>query len=147
MKKFFAFLLVLMLLVLVAPFVAQGAEGTKTLIGKESGLILTVPEMAPDFIMWDGGVIGAQQFPGGSALILVEYVNEADTVMVRALWLKKGGKSHILAFAVFYEHTKKMELFEDAEFFAGGIPSGNLVRVKDARPVADFIKLVRGQKF
>jgi hypothetical protein len=144
MKKFFAFLLVLIFLVGAIPLIAQGVEGIKTLIGKESGVILTVPEMAPEFLQWKGMVIGVQQFPNGNALILVECHNEAENVIVRSLWAKKDGKFYILAFAVFYEANQKMELFEDNGFFVGGIPSGKLERVKEARPVVDFRNRLEG---
>jgi hypothetical protein len=115
-------------------------EGTKTLIGKDTGVVIQVPEKAPEFLTWPSMLIGAETFPNGVTMGLMESVNSDRTVGVLSLWVVKDKKYAIVAIAVYYinSHSNKPELYEDLGFLQTGKPTGILVPVKDADSLEAF---------
>jgi len=116
------------------------AEGSKSMRGEMPPIVVTVPEQAPEFLCWESGLVGMEQYPNGNALILVQYINPAENVIVSALWVKMGENFYLVAFAAFYEVTAGApgEIYEDVGFIKDGKPTGVLVRVAEADPIEAF---------
>ncbi len=145
MKKSLLFVGLMSLFLLLASPVFPASDGMKTLMADESGVLLQVPEKAPEFLRWPGTVIGSEKFANGNALVLVECVNPDETVLVRSLWARINGKFCLLAFAVSYEaYPDKMDLYQDVGFLDTGVPTGRLLQVADSAPLSLFKSRVGG---
>ena len=146
MKKMWLLALVSLFLLLASP-VFPASDGMKTLIGDKSGVVIQVPEKAPEFLQWPGAVIGGEKYPNGNGLLLVECINPDETVIVRSLWARIEGKLYILAFAVSYEaHPDRIDLYQDVGFLDTGVPTGMFLQVADSAPLSRFQNRVSGVK-
>jgi hypothetical protein len=135
MKKFFKTVFILAAIVALfglAIWAGTGfAEGTKSMTAKMPPVTVAVPEQAPEFLNWDAQLTGMEEFPNGNALLLVQYVNPSETVIVVSLWGKRGETFSLLAFGVFYEvrPNAPAEIYEDLGFLKDGKVTGVLSRV------------------
>jgi hypothetical protein len=139
MKKLF----LIVVLVLALAGAGWAAEGTKVLTIPEV-LTVTVPEMAPDFVDWEGHFLGGKNYSNGRMIGLIEWGHPDGDLFVATLVLKESdGSFYLILFQVSYflaEWDKHLdqpekylitEYYEDLGFIKTGKPSGILVRVKE----------------
>jgi hypothetical protein len=133
-------MLVVTILIALACTWGYAADAMKTLVEKESGVVITVPEKAPEFLTWPSMVIGVEELSNGVLLGLVESRNPAETVGVLSLWVVKNQKMHIVAFAAYYIDVSPNtpDLYEDLGFLQTGKPTGVLVPVDQADSLDAF---------
>ena len=108
------------------------AGGAKTLTTDSKSVSVTVPELAPDFLNWEGQMIGMDEYPNGNALLLVGFESPDGRTQVAALVAVIKDKAHVVAIAVWYIERPKAEpdVYEDLEFLKTGIPTDLLTQVE-----------------
>ena len=139
MKK----IVLIVVLMLALASAAWAAEGTKVLTIPEV-LTVTVPEMAPDFVDWEGHFLGGKNYSNGRMIGLVEWEHPDGDIFVATLILKEpDGSFYLILFQVSYflpgwenhldqpEKYLITESYEDEGFMKTGKTSGILVRVKE----------------
>ena len=116
-------------------------EGNKTLKLNDEFQV-TVPEKAPDFLYWDGHVLGSKKYPSGSVVVVIETGNPDQHVWATALWVKIKDKVSCVSMMVTYfpiggfnknkpiEDQMKTEFYEDVQFFKTWNASGILTKVE-----------------
>ncbi len=134
-KLFFIAFVVLTLLFCGPVF----AEGTKVLALPDKTQI-TVPELAPDFPLWDAILLAQESYPNGNGLFLVQSFSPDERTVVITLVGKQNNKIILLAFAVRYASNPngEVDIYEDLGFLKTGHSSGHFVRVDKASPTEMF---------
>lgn len=135
-------------------------ESMKTLSIPGTDAKIKVPEKAPDFLNWQGQVLGANKFSNGNAVVVVEHFNDGMTVDVMALAVLIEKQISIVSFQVAYcekgfakldinkpiEKQVKVEYYEDLSFMKTGKISGVLVKVDNPTDFEKFRIFIEGTK-
>lgn len=130
MKK--AFLAVLFVLMVLGLCSVGFAERTKVMKSDELGVSVIVPATAPEFLWWDGDVVGQRDLGAGQKVLVVHATNSDKTVFVGSLWFKdKAGKLHIVGMQCSYARSGKTDIIEDLGFRKNGVPTGILSPVDE----------------
>ncbi len=136
MKKLLTVLIVFLYCTL-----SWSAEGTRT-HGTKDGLIkVTMPEKAPDFLLWDGNILQGKNYLNGRGIAFVEVYNKEQIVWGMVLILREpDGSLHVILLQIDYispEYKRnpdprllKTEYYEDVQFIKTNIPSDILVKVE-----------------
>jgi hypothetical protein len=139
MKRLFVLLFTFLFLFSSAVF---AAEGTKVISDPTDTVTLIISEKAPDFLNWEGMIIGQEGYPNGNVLALVQSKNIDDSVICTILVLKSKDKIHIVALAVFYArgNPDRPDVYEDMGFLNDGKPTDKLTAttLEKAMPIDAF---------
>jgi hypothetical protein len=154
MKKALSLLVILSMLVLPTwgwPYM----EGAKKLCIDEK-ICITLPEKAPDFTAFKGNILGQRAFANGNVIMVVEMLNDADTVGVIIVLVKVGEKSSVIGMQVTYapETFAKYDIdkahvsdsYEDSTFTEKGKLSNTLMKVDKLTDYKLFAKFIEGVK-
>jgi len=133
---------------------AQAIEETKVLKGPEAIAPVTVPEQAPDFMLWPGQMLGMEQFENGRVIGVVEVSNQDKVFVVVLLLREPDGSIHVVSAQVTYFAAEffngaadpkhiKTEFYVDPDFLATGKPSDKLIRVDKALSIEQIIEATK----
>ncbi len=140
MKKLLS-LVAILSMVVVPAWGWSYTEGTKVVCTPKKELCITVPEMAPDFLLFPNARIVAQQtFANGNMIAMISTENECGNTSTHVLLVRIDGIVHVVAMAAFYEDTGKKGMYEDIAYVTTGKPSGVLAETNAPNGSDAFIK-------
>ena len=135
--------LVSLLLVVVLALSGVGlcfADGYKVVTEPTGKLSYSIPEKGPEILAWNVTPVGMQQTKRGPVFVVLAGTNEDETVRFAAVVMVINEKMHIIQLKVLYMATKKIDSYEDTEFFKSNKPSDKLDPVKDLTSLETILR-------
>lgn len=143
MKRFIMSLLLTVILLLSCP-ISGATEGTRVHLGPDGTFSVTVPEMAPDFLLWQAQLMSVKDYSNGRKVGLFEAGCPDGAIWALILVLLENERLYILQVQVSYllpEYFEtpdvkfiRTEYYEDAGFMQTNVPTNVLIRVEKEVP-------------